>query len=339
MKDYKAKTFNLNKKRPQVLFLGNGILLSGDKGKRWDQVLDDLKDKNKADFPTKDNGVPYSIKALMVCADNDIVRRKKYFEYFNPSAKEKSDNSSKYEYSETNLLLEKLLSLNFDSIITTNYTYEIESFFKKDYVNLARKNNYAFELNKKIKKNESNDENDIKKESVTKLLNVCALNIIPDKKGESHEIWHIHGEARNKSSFVLTHDEYPRLIHSIVEYNRRNGNRYELCAENLEMRSWIDYFIMGDVYILGFGFDFSEIDLWWLLNRRHREKEEVGVMHFFEPQKGGNETSDVKEVLKRLNVRVHDMDVEIKNTDDYILFYQKSIKKINEMVKERRQNK
>ena len=80
MKDYKAKTFNLNKERPQVLFLGNGILLSGDKGKTWDQVLDDLKDKNKADFPTKDNGVPYSIKALMVCADNDIVRRKKYFE-------------------------------------------------------------------------------------------------------------------------------------------------------------------------------------------------------------------------------------------------------------------
>lgn len=46
--------------------------------------------------------------------------------------------------------------------------------------------------------------------------------------------------------------------------------------------SWIDSFILGDVYVLGFGFDFSEIDLWWILNRKMREKAEKGKVYFYE---------------------------------------------------------
>jgi len=30
--------------------------------------------------------------------------------------------------------------------------------------------------------------------------------------------------------------------------------------------SWLDAFIMGDVYVLGFGFDFLEFFLWGLQN-------------------------------------------------------------------------
>ena len=34
---------------------------------------------------------------------------------------------------------------------------------------------------------------------------------------------------------------------------------------------WLDSFVLGNVNILGLGMDFSELDLWWLLNRKKRE--------------------------------------------------------------------
>jgi hypothetical protein len=34
--------------------------------------------------------------------------------------------------------------------------------------------------------------------------------------------------------------------------------------------SWIDLFFSHNIHIIGLGLDFSEIDLWWLLNKRAR---------------------------------------------------------------------
>lgn len=34
--------------------------------------------------------------------------------------------------------------------------------------------------------------------------------------------------------------------------------------------SWADVFFMTDLHIIGFGLDFAELDIWWLLNRRIR---------------------------------------------------------------------
>ena len=41
-------------------------------------------------------------------------------------------------------------------------------------------------------------------------------------------------------------------------------------------RSWSDWFILGDVYAVGFGYDFSEFDLWWAAERKARENARVG---------------------------------------------------------------
>lgn len=38
----------------------------------------------------------------------------------------------------------------------------------------------------------------------------------------------------------------------------------------LKIKYWIDHFFFSDVYIIGFGFDYSEIELWWILDRRRR---------------------------------------------------------------------
>jgi hypothetical protein len=34
--------------------------------------------------------------------------------------------------------------------------------------------------------------------------------------------------------------------------------------------SWVELFFMNHVHIVGFSMDYSEIDLWWILNKRAR---------------------------------------------------------------------
>ena len=64
----------------------------------------------------------------------------------------------------------------------------------------------------------------------------------------------------------------------------------------------MDAFILGDVYILGFGFDLSEFDLWWLLNRKFNEKADHGHVYYLEPK---SPVLDEKlELLKLLEVEV-----------------------------------
>ena len=38
----------------------------------------------------------------------------------------------------------------------------------------------------------------------------------------------------------------------------------------MELRSWLDYFMLGDVHIVGLGMALSEMDLWWLVNCKKR---------------------------------------------------------------------
>ena len=40
--------------------------------------------------------------------------------------------------------------------------------------------------------------------------------------------------------------------------------------EDLEARSWIDWFMLGNVHIAGSGMSLSEMDLWWLINCKKR---------------------------------------------------------------------
>ena len=39
---------------------------------------------------------------------------------------------------------------------------------------------------------------------------------------------------------------------------------------DLEARSWIDWFMLGNVHIAGSGMSLSEMDLWWLINCKKR---------------------------------------------------------------------
>ena len=48
--------------------------------------------------------------------------------------------------------------------------------------------------------------------------------------------------------------------------------------QDLKIRSWMDYFMLGDVYIVGLGMALSEMDLWWLVNCKKRHFPETNVI-------------------------------------------------------------
>jgi hypothetical protein len=77
------------------------------------------------------------------------------------------------------------------------------------------------------------------------------------------KIWHIHGELNNPESIMIGYEHYMGSIHNIQTHQNKK-------KDEKKKESWVDIFLRDDVYILGLGLDFGEIDLWWLLSYRNR---------------------------------------------------------------------
>lgn len=271
--NYNAKRVeNIVNNRPKVLIVGNGVLREVN-GISWDKLLEDiscLEDKNDLLGKLRDNKeIPYSIKSQVMMQTDDKERRDKYSDYL-------QEDYLKY-YQKENPYIEKLLNIKCDTILTTNYTYEIENVLCPSF--------YSFSNDKKCKYLNTTN----KKEAARKTpKNMSEYYHFKHSSGDDKYIWHIHGETRKKSSLVLTNDEYGRLVRDILNVNHDNKNKYASFPENILINTWIDYFMIADIYVLGFGLDFSEIDIWWLLNRRIREKSGHGKVYFFEPEREGD---------------------------------------------------
>ena len=314
--------------RPKVLIIGNGLVRNS-KNKTWYELIKSLSadEYKELELP---KATPYSIRATVLTDDEDVTRHNKYENEF-------MAGNYAYEY---NTCLSKLLRIPFDAILTTNYTYEIEYQMKSNYPELSNKTkrNYSF--------NTYNNSSD------AKYLIRTFNRLKTDEYGEK-DIWHIHGEQRRKSSMILTHDEYIKLINKEVDYFSKRNNEYEENQNEIYFKSWLDYFVLGELYIIGLGFDFSEFDLWWLLNRRIREninKNNIPHIHFFDPLHKWDENeeahnSDVSIVLNEMKVNIYDLNVTVddylggssdadseKLNTQYREFYKKAIEKINELM-------
>lgn len=297
--DYKK--FDIDLYRPKVLLLGNGLCYAT--GIPWTTLIHSVakSDVNLSLYEQPSSvdschqfAVPNTILALAISENNDSDRHKKYQSVL-----------STVKYME-NPLLSEIVSMPLDAILTTNYTYELE---------VALRPNYPFLANASKRKYASSTTDQLDSKFLLHTYNRVQRN--------SPDIWHIHGELRCPNSMILTHDEYARLIHRILDYNKKRGNNYQNYRNDLKFKSWIDYFLLGDVYILGFGMDFSEFDLWWLLGRRMREKVGAGQIVFYEPAK--EELRPKHAALRDIGVSVRSLGINIQNCSDYNRFYKAAI--------------
>jgi len=104
------------------------------------------------------------------------------------------------------------------------------------------------------------------------------------------KLWKIHGDLERIKSITLGFDQYCGALSKLESYVKgsyisTHGETPLRCdisilkkcrqPELFDHISWVELFFNTNVYIVGFGMDFSEIDIWWLLNKRARFKLEV----------------------------------------------------------------
>ena len=240
---------------PRILLLGNGLNLAyGSRSVSWKNLITDGTDQNVPDTIT----VPLSLEVVLRTGNNalEVLRRRRSELYGRVDTEELRDS------------LRTLLSMGFDEILTTNYSYEleeaalgIEEVEDKDIVRLMKSTTGFIDR---------------------KYLLHSFHEVLTE--GVTDRIWHIHGEARKPSSMILDHYQYGALLNRFVNFCRwREMERGADEPRLAEKESWLDVFLDAEVYILGQGFDFAEMDLWWLLNRKHMEKKRRNV-YFYEPK-------------------------------------------------------
>lgn len=301
-----GRPFNVyNGERPKVLLIGNGIPRAFGGEKSWDDLLEAISD-GSIPLPIT-NDMPMPLKATLL-SKNELT-----------SKVTKLVKSQKWGFSvdePQKKFLQRLFNLKFDYILTTNYAYEIEC---------------ALLDKLKVEENEIDKLKRYYSDGMQKKFFINTCNDFKDKKVS---VWHIHGEVGLPDSIALNNEYYGKLTGRYYEWIDDNFNS----KNTKKIASWIDAFLYGNLYILGFGMDFSETDLWWLLQYKTKNRDSFfGETVFFDKDLKKEAKKDCKAWCKNklfevLNVKVEDCGYE---GNDYPVFYKKAYECLKKEVGER----
>ena len=243
----------------KTIFYGNGLNMLGDSEISkisWRKLLEELADYVKYPQLNLDNK-PYTMiyEELVLKGSLETIEEKRKEEEIKKRIIDKHSKSRPNQY------YDKLRDLHLKNYITTNYDLNLEMSF----------GNIDYSCNHK------------KLETIYSIRTY--VDITKDNKLNS-KIWHIHGDIERVKSISLGLDHYCGTIGKMDNYFKGNYN-YKSNQEEIRIKalsdkingtakfddiSWIDLFFTTDVHIIGLSLDYSETDLWWLLNRRARHK-------------------------------------------------------------------
>lgn len=189
----------------------------------------------------------------------------------------------------------KLATLGYNDILTTNYDYAFEKSLTNNFI----------ERKIELAKNKEEIKHSLKRSYYF--------------SSQELTIWHIHGElltSRNISNSTRNYPEesimigyehyssYLQRIQSNIKGQKKNQNLYNRLKSNTKSSLWLDIFFTHDIDIVGLGFDFSENHLWWLINYRANEIQKVNSkrniqfnnrINFYYPQLNDSYKNDYKE--------------------------------------------
>lgn len=260
--------------RPQILLIGNGLeYKSGQRS--WEQLVDDLTLPERRGIRGA-NELPFPLRYELLSTPSNV---------HNPMQKSDINQEEnrlsvamKQMVHKSNPLLDRLPNLQIDHIFTTNYSYCLERAFFPT-LNFSRgsvRSKLRFDLRNEEMKKE-------RKREVQYRLHTCYYSGLDQDSAKGTGLWHIHGESSVPKGLVLWHDRYGRMLSFIVrrceEMDRRICN---VKSDKMDFTSWPALFLFGDIYILVFGFDTCEFDLWWLLRRKQRERNSDGKVYFYD---------------------------------------------------------
>ena len=295
--------------RPKVLLLGNGMnRVYG--GASWAGLLARI---NRTNFtPEQVKSMPLPMQAVLLSED-----------HVDASLKDLRRELSRCELHPWLAdQLRKLMAMPFDCILTPNFTYELECAADPDFLNVtSRAQTYRRHT-----------------AAVPRAETRFMLHTYYEfPMGERRlPLFHIHGEAQKPDSVILGHYYYGNLLFCYDDYltQRAPKRRYRLPKGAMPVLSWLDYFILGDVYALGFGYDTAEMDLWWLLCRKKRELAPHGDLFFLEPARRSAETKQA--LLQAYQAKCLTLGMEELDNEGYRLFYERAVEEIGRRLGESR---
>lgn len=335
-----------------ALFIGNGVnLLDPEQSFSWGRLLDELQQEFGTKVDLDNDFKPFPL------AFEEMLHKMPTTESFERNIRALKQNirgsidAQLYKKNGFNSYHEKITTLPYSDILTTNYDYSLEKSMAQDFEDWKdKKAMYKREQKFSLRRGYS----------------------VQDKV-----FWHIHGELVDSRSYsetsknyaeesiMIGYEHYAAYLDKIQENisGKRNAQKIEdyslltrLRKTEEESPYWVDKFFTHNIDIIGQGFDFSEIHLWWLINYRANEmqkrRKDIYInnrIRFFYPvTKDENDTpksdsEDLKKYIKKINGlnkakaiaevlvahKVQPMPIEIDATVDkaslYKVFYDRFI--------------
>lgn len=300
----------------QAILFGNGFNRITNEKCSWDDILASKVDKNLID-------ISYTLQYESA-----------YLKEYQEKSKSNDETSFKEEILKgiksdfTNNIYDLLADSPIKYFITTNYNTTLDNVL--------------------VKLGFTPDKND---KSIEKIYSIRRKHQFTNGE-EIKEVWYAHGEVSNPKSIMLGYDHYCGSLAKINDYIKgkydypgikdkipsieqklklwKNEKEEEL---RRSLISWIDLFFFSDLHIIGLGLDFSETDIWWILNKRKRliadgKVEELpNKIHFYMTE--GD--SKKKLLLEYFGVEVIEYKVKDSN---YEKVYNKAIKTVIDRSKE-----
>ncbi len=296
-----------NKMKPNILLLGNGINRAFGESS-WEDVINGLS-TGEFDCAQKwmkeINKLPFGLQTVVISSDSVSDGMCRLSKKLMPH-KLKDDHA---------LLLRSLASLPFDAVLTTNYSYEIETALQPDFI---VKSGCSSKYRKKTMDGNKSQE----QFGLFRYYDVAGRNI-----------WHIHGEAAHPSSMVMGHYYYGKILSEIQKRIPNLIREYKIACKNGKQfipRSWVDYFMIGNVHVLGFGMDPSEMDIWWLVNCKKRNFPGKGRIFFYEPNLERENRFAVKALCETFDIWYDDARANGKK--QYVLYYNDVVNRLGTVI-------
>lgn len=233
--------------RRTTLLVGNGLnLVSSDVS--WTELIRSLCPPSLELESRGNDSVPLPIQFEVIAARGGYESWASGKDQYLELKKKVRDYLARYEQA-PNSLHERVGKLPIDCLVTTNYDYAIESSLP------AASESYKREL-----------------KAGTKYLfesTSCRNGV---------DFYHAHGVQDVPSTICIGYEHYLGYVqkmrsHFLNKADEDHPSSTEV-IDNLvkgkasDSITWPDLFFCSDVYIVGLGLGFSEIDLWWLLTLR-----------------------------------------------------------------------
>jgi len=217
-----------------TILFGNGLNLLSNNDK-WDSLVKTIETE------TSESKIPntmqfdvklYSLKQFTVDSEKQLKKA---------ICKEMKNYNS-------NDIYDMIAELHFENYITTNYDFTIQPALMKAGYDV--RHGYHKET----------------------IYSINRFVEYEDDSANNKKVWYIHGELNRPNSIMLSYKHYCDYTGKIIEYINNSCWSEESEIEYTKIQSWVDLFFCSNIYIMGLGLYYEEIDLWWLLSYRKRLK-------------------------------------------------------------------